>query len=265
MINILNYFKRLFFTRSDYADNFHIRESDVFIVSYPKSGNTWLRFLLCSYMLGEQCDFQKGRKLIPDIHADSKIANNLNSPRLLKSHSMFNDSYKKIIYLVRDGRDVAVSYYWHLIKFKVIPGTLKFSDFLEKFNKGEFGGKWSEHVISWIDSSTQKHVVRYEDLKSDPVNNLFKIIEFLNLDGDLKPDFNRIVQAVDNCSLDKMRSIERAQRDSIPTHKNSNFDIDFVRKGGVGDYQNYFSATLEENFIKLHGNSLKRFGYINNG
>ena len=261
MVNIARYFKRLFVNRKVDKDYFNVREDDVFIVSYPKSGNTWLRFLLCSYMLDDQCDFHRGRELIPPI-GDTNEAINLESPRLMKSHSSFNDSYKKIIYLVRDGRDVAVSYYWHLIKFNLIPETMKFSEFLDKFNKGKFDGIWSEHVMSWVNSNVKKQVVRYEDLKSDPKNNLANIIDFLNLDGGAQPDLNRISRAVDNCSIEKMRSVERAQRDTIPTHKNSNFGIDFIRKGKVGDYKNYFDAPLEEKFIELHGDCLKRFSYI---
>src|SRR5271163_2666342 len=86
---------------------------DIFLVSYPKSGNTWTRFLLGNLMHTDcRITFSNVEQKVPDIYGASK--NTLKKsprPRLLKSHECFDPRYRRVIYVVRDPRDVAVSAY----------------------------------------------------------------------------------------------------------------------------------------------------------
>jgi hypothetical protein len=244
-------------------DQVTIQKSDRFIVSYPKSGSTWMRFMVCSYILDAACDFMKGRDLIPDIHADPDKVRKLVNPRIIKSHCSYNEKYKKIVYLVRDGRDVAVSLYFYNIKFKQILKDTSFSEFLTTFNseKASLYGSWHNHITSWLDNKKDNILLmRYEDIKRSPSEELSKVITFLGLDD--QADNERISRAVTYSSFDKMQQTEIKQRQDIPTHKNSDFSINFIRKGQVGDYKNYFSTSDEQEFIKIQGEALKRLNYI---
>src|SRR5215469_6269647 len=86
---------------------------DTFIVSYPRSGNTWTRFLIANLLHPEQpASFANIERLIPDCEAQSsRYMKRASRPRIIKSHEYFDPRYKKVIYIVRDPRDVALSYY----------------------------------------------------------------------------------------------------------------------------------------------------------
>lgn len=126
-----------------------VRPTDRFIVSYPKSGNTWMRFLVENLLSNEPVNFLNVEYAVPDMNTD-KFLRALPSPRYIKSHEPFDPRYNKVVYIVRDGRDVAVSYYYHLKIWKNM--DLDFSVYLKKFLTGRLNnyGSWRDHVHSWI-------------------------------------------------------------------------------------------------------------------
>src|SRR5437868_9727768 len=99
--------------------NLKVLTDDVFVVSYPRSGNTWTRFLIANLISPEDpATFANIEQKLPDIYRHSQ-RQLLQSPRprMLKSHEAFDSRYKKVIYIVRDPRDVSVSGYHYRIKF----------------------------------------------------------------------------------------------------------------------------------------------------
>src|SRR5437899_924402 len=88
--------------------NLIVLPDDVFLVSYGRSGNTWTRFLIGNLIHpDEPVTFANIERVIPDIYCNSqKKIMNLPRPRLIKSHECFEPRYKKVIYIVRDPRDV---------------------------------------------------------------------------------------------------------------------------------------------------------------
>ena len=100
-------------------------DSDIFIVSYPRSGNTWVRTIISEIVfkhsgkkLGDLCKF------IPDLHTPNIDNIILKHPRIFKSHFNYSDEYKRVIYIVRDPRDVFISYYKYLTQKKKYDATL---------------------------------------------------------------------------------------------------------------------------------------------
>src|SRR5271169_1412716 len=87
--------------------NLAVRPDDTFIVSYPRSGNTWTRFLLANLLHPDvTVNFTTIEKLIPDVEAQSsRYMKRLPSPRVIKSHQYFDHRYRKVLYVVRDPRD----------------------------------------------------------------------------------------------------------------------------------------------------------------
>src|ERR1700730_13661355 len=94
---------------------------DTFIVSYPKSGNTWTRFLIGNLMYPDAVDFSNINRLVADPEDLSKRdLKGLRRPRILKTHQPFDPRYKKVICIVRDPRDVVLSEYHFDIKRRAI-------------------------------------------------------------------------------------------------------------------------------------------------
>ncbi|MGH2993225.1 MAG: sulfotransferase domain-containing protein [Solirubrobacterales bacterium] len=169
-----------------------ISPRDVFVLSYPRSGNTWVRFMLAHLVLGREPSFDDVFSHIPPVGRHRGAPGVLpDGGRLIKSHERpappHGSSYRRVVYLVRDGREVAVSYYdWYLRK-GLYEGP--FEGFLRLFLAGRLDGfgAWHEHVRSWLTSAPARAnallVVRYEDLLVRPTENLGRIAEFVGLDA----------------------------------------------------------------------------------
>src|SRR5664279_2390146 len=88
--------------------HFEVFHDDAFIVSFPKSGNTWTRFLIANLLHPEEpANFGNIDRLVPE--SESLTRNELGRvprPRIMKSHEYFDARFRKVIYIVRDPRDV---------------------------------------------------------------------------------------------------------------------------------------------------------------
>jgi len=128
---------------------------DVYLVSYPRSGNTWTRFLLGNLIhQDEAVTFSNIESRIPEIYFNpDRALRALPRPRMLKSHECFQPQYPHVIYIVRDPRDVAISFYHHNVKAGNIPDDYSMASFVPRFIAGEFDckfGSWRDNVLSWI-------------------------------------------------------------------------------------------------------------------
>jgi hypothetical protein len=98
---------------------------DVFLVSYPHSGNTSTRFLIGNLLDQEDpVTFGNIESRIPEIYFfPDKVLRRLPRPRILKSHEYFDHRYKRVVYIVHDPRDVATSMYHYSIKRRNVSDT----------------------------------------------------------------------------------------------------------------------------------------------
>ena len=169
----------LIWLRHHGLDNF-----DVLLASYPRSGNTWLRFMLAEVLSGRPSDFETINRIIPEMGLQL-LAHGLlpNNGRLIKTHEQFRPQYKKAVYIVRDIRDVALSNYAR----ECAEGALfmSFDEYLPLFLAGKTSGfgSWSRHVESWLKSPLMSveamMIVRYEDLRHDTFGEVSRVLTFL--------------------------------------------------------------------------------------
>src|SRR3979411_2209391 len=135
MIRAITHLGRVLTGRQMAGRNLTVFSDDVFLVSYPRSGNTWTRFLIGNLVhQDEPVTFSNIESRITDIyfHPDHRMRR-LSRPRILKSHECFQPHYRQIIYIVRDPRDVAVSFYHHSVKARNIPDNYPMEDFKLRF------------------------------------------------------------------------------------------------------------------------------------
>lgn len=204
----------------------------VWLASYPKSGNTWVRFMLGSLILGRVNASAEIGHQIPDIHYGI-LGQHLygNHVCIVKTHWKYwpglplREDTAGVIYIVRHPVDVLES----CQNFAM----LRSGDLRRKLNPEDLAlraanwvdqyiahgghpkflqsgvGTWVEHVQSW--TSTQlnwpKLVLRYEDLMLDPAAQLRRIVRFLNL----KKSDAEIAAAAAAASRENMKIIEERE------------------------------------------------------
>jgi hypothetical protein len=160
---------------------------------------------------------------------------------------------------VRDGRDVAVSYFYHLKKFGQLGKDISFSDYLDSFIEGQVGGygQWGAHVNGWLDGAKDILLIRYEDMLADTPRVLEGVVRYCGLDFDEK----KLIDSVTACSLTELREIEKRQFSEIERLSTSDPSIYFFRKGVSGDWKNCFSENDEEKFLTVFAGTMNRVGY----
>jgi hypothetical protein len=231
--------------------NLLVFPDDTFLVSYPKSGNTWTRFLIANLVYPEKHpDFSNINELIPDPEALSKRhLSSVPRPRVLKSHQYFDPRYPRIIYVVRDPRDVALSQYHFHRKRRLIDDTYPLERFVTRFVAGETSeyGSWAENVSGWLATRYGRPgflLLRYEDMIADAPAELAKVAAFLNIVADSP----RIAHAVEQSSANKMRELESAQTGLWSSTKDTRSDVPFVRSAKAGGWK---SGLPESSVIEL--------------
>ena len=215
---------------------------DTFIVSYPRSGNTWTRFLVANLLHPEEpATFLNIEKWVPDSEAQSsRYLKRIPRPRFIKSHQYFDHRFKRVFYVVRDPRDVALSYYNFQRKYRQIHDQYPLTTYVGDFVAGRLisagWGTWAENVGSWISARSGQSsflLLRYEDMIANIELELQKIASFLGIEA--TPEV--LGETVQRSSAECLRSLERVQSNQWVSTKDKRPDIPFVRSALVGDFR----------------------------
>jgi hypothetical protein len=234
-------YARVVTKRQAAARGLTVYPDDTFLVSFPRSGNTWVRFLVCNLINpNDAVDFAHLESRIPEIYdVTDRALRAFPRPRILKSHESFDPRYKKVIYIVRDPRDVVLSYYEFQLKRRVITESCSLEEFVPRFMESEFEpktGSWRDHVLSWVATRGGQQnflLLRYENMLANPEKDSTRIAHFLGLDA--KPE--RIARAVSLSSADRMRRLEKQQSKVWKETSKTRKDIPFVGQAIAGGWK----------------------------
>jgi len=237
-------------------DNF--LPQDIFIVGYPKSGNTWMQSLISGLIYGIDTRYlpdKLAQEIVPDVHA-RKIYKRFGNINFFKSHHLPKPEYKNVIYLVRDGRDALVSYFHFNMKL----GIQTSLEEMVKEGKGLYPSKWHEHVEAWLQNPYKSNmlIVKYEDLLKNAVYELQRVCEFINIERDTDL-IERVVKGNDFANMKK-----KAEKYGGLGHKNwlNEKGKDFFRSGKSGTYKNDLPDHLIEYINHEAEYALRYFNYI---
>lgn len=270
----------------------------VWLASYPKSGNTWMRAFLHnvihdrggpldlnaisgSAMMDagrryyepfltkpwEEIDAEDAMRLRPRVQR--AMAESSRGTVLVKTHSMLTglsgipshdpELTLGAIYVVRDPRDVAVSYADHLgitidgaIESMATPDAMT-----EVSEKGvaEFLGSWSQHVSSWTAQEGATVIaLRYEDMLATPKQTFGQVVRFLHLDVPASV----VRKAIENTAFDKLTRQEARKGFGERSEKQERF----FRRGRAGGWRAILSAEQRARIEADHGAVMRRYGYL---
>ncbi len=225
---------------------------DVYIVSYPKAGRTWLRVML-GYYLCESYGFDEegmldthtltgGARLSPTqfTHDHSSIMGGLSVSELSSDKRAYSD--KRIIFLQRGLKDLLVSCF-----FQATKRVGQFQDNLQEFLRDErFGAiKAATFHANWYAAQTVPReflAIRYEDLHLDPHLELQHVLKAIGVDA---PDAGKVDSAVRFGEFDNMQTLERADHfntEILRPGSGEDGESFKVRSGKIGGYENYLCA-----------------------
>ncbi len=256
----------------------------VWLTSLPKSGNTWGRFLLYQYYYGEVTDSNELWKKIPDVHAPGQfkqaqaLARNEGRDRLIaKTHQLYFPQMHvgNYIYLIRHPRDMILSLmkFYDLVAPKNMPKRLPDEQFIRLFiqrghnplNLTPEHGTVEQHWKSWLEQTkTPGIVVRYEDMKTEPLRELRRMVESL---GDAF-DEEKGKKAVALSTFDRMRALEVKEKTAgkvsevfVGEGTKVKEGLLFMNKGRSGQSLDTYAKGLNALCDAGFKTTLERFGY----
>lgn len=220
------------------------RHTDIFIVTYPKSGTTWMQMIMHQLTSDGEMNFDHISRVSPYLegmpHGDIPLET-FASPRIIKSHLSYSEIPKttaRYIYVIRNGADVLVSYYHHLRHMEGF--RLGFDEFFRMYTRGRISGSWAKHVSGWLNNKDRLNVlyVHYEDLIANLEGELRKIAGFC----DLHIEESRYPAIVQRCSFSFMKNHEDKFSLLNQIFLDKGWDMNkFIRKGKTQEWKSYFS------------------------
>ena len=264
----------------------------VWVSSYPRSGNTWVRFLLHAYLHGPIGASIEVARSIPNLHRPVEINPALQAAKagdrlLIKTHGLpgpthpLVDKAAAFIYIIRHPKDVLLSgINIHRRSGAQVDEKAYARSFIERGGDmlwHRFGfGFWESHADAWIGNepgsgaSRWPHViVRYEDLISDATRPLEAMARLL---GE-SPTAERLAKAATDASFERMRELEEADRakplgegiflkpPEKPVKSQGAEGKNFVNKGKSGQSLAHIDPALDAMFDERFGPGLRKYGY----
>ncbi|XP_044291188.1 sulfotransferase 2B1-like [Varanus komodoensis] len=237
-------------TLSFVENEFQLLDDDTVVVTYPKSGTFWMQEILG--LIRNDGDPSRVQNLgvlerPPWIEHECflKRALALPPPRLLSSHLPFHvfpksflHSKAKVIYTMRNPRDVLVSFYYFAKGCKAFKNLGTLADFMEEFLSGNvLYGSWFDHVKSWIGVKERPNVffVTYEELQ-------------------------QLDSVVENASFQKMKENKMLQPSQLPERFFKPMKGIMFRKGICGDWKNHLTVAQSEHFDHVYREKMQGVG-----
>ncbi|KAM3923546.1 sulfotransferase 2B1-like isoform 1-T3 [Leptodactylus fuscus] len=252
-------------------NEFQVRDDDIFNITYPKSGTTWMIEILSIIQKNGDPSWNQTvpnwdrAPWIETLGIAQKLKLSDEHPRIITSHlprhifmKSFEGSKAKVIYTIRDPKDTAVSLYYFSKMSVFYKDPESMDHCLKDFLSGNIPfGSWFDHVKGWMEMLGRDNFMfhTYEDLQRDLRGSVIKICKFLGKELDDKA----IDSVVEYVSFKNMKENKMVNFTLLPTGYMDHEKSPFMRKGIVGDWKNHFTVTQNEYFDKIYNSEMKDF------
>ena len=274
----------------------------IWLASYPKSGNTWVRLFL-DYLIQYEDGFDINKNTIGQfpirknfedltdnindqdefakycIKAQEKL-NSENKIKIFKTHNAywnwgkgkytFTDEINTlgVIYIVRDPRNVLTSVlnYFHKENYEQAIKFLGENKVLGG-DDSEIGlptiiGSWSNHYKSWKKFKKNYLLIKYENLLENPLEEFSKITEYLEIHTDFKFQKEKILESIENCSFKNLSNQEDKFGFNDNSKRNKKNNQKFFNLGPNNKWQNILNDKIRLKTELLFKNEMKELGYL---
>lgn len=250
------------------------RSQDVFLIGHPKSGNTWLAYMLAIALFEQSrqgITLKNVGNYVPFVHGqDHRIAeyDHLPDPRVFRNECpVYPEFYPKVIYLMRDPRAVLVSFY-HMYQIMLSDTIMPLQTFVESYlaTDGCFESwnvglvRWDRQVLKWTGrakSNPRICVVKYEDLVADRKTALRRILSFTrascseeNLDHTVARGEFHLMQEMERTHGAEAYPGEIGQRGQ------------FVRRGLIGGWRDELDVEISRTIEREFAAAMNAAGYV---
>lgn len=246
--------------------DFRPRPDDIFVVTYPKSGTTWMQMIMYQLAtdgsmeidhIGRRCPYFEAAIRFRNFRADF---DDIPAPRIFKTHLAYEEMPRwncKYIYVARHGKDVLVSFFNQYRDSGSFKGTL--AQFTKLFLSGRLiGGSWFRHVAGWYAHRDDENVLflTFEDLKADLESCVRRIADFCGF----VIDEERMPTILERCSFAFMKQHEskfdpEAERSLHRGTRHNNF----IRSGRSGEGKEVLGPAEE---MEFEAEYRKHFGHL---
>ena len=208
----------------------------------------------------------EGFHTIPALNRNYRVdVDKMASPRAFKSHFPYemmpcgppNNTPGKYINVIRTPKDVVISFFHHCRSFPLNPDYER-EEFVEKFLKGELEyGDYFDHVLSWWAHKDDDNVLilKYEDMKKDLPSAVATIAKFIS--QDISKEL--VEEIAHKTTFENMKQDSSANYEQLAKFRKST-GTDFLRKGEVGDWKNYFTSEQAAKLDAMYNERMKGTG-----
>lgn len=261
----------------------------IYVVGFPKSGNTWLTRLLADVLNCPSTGIFTDYEMAAEGH--DRISNFI----VVKTHHSVGAAPNEllqsasVVYIIRDIRDVLVSGFFH--NHRALPEDyvtlnadrrrrlprIYFRHEIRRMSNGWGGpyhiavvnrvrnilrfmcgrplsptfkiGDWSQHAGGWANHRITPHIIRYEDLLSNGEEELVRLLSRMGMEIPI----NKIRESLERQSFSRRR-IDFEQSGELSKAK-------FLRRGQTGDWKRFLDKRTLEYILSKHGKTLNKHGY----
>ena len=248
--------------------SFVLNDDDIILSTYPRSGTTFTQRIICGLRYGSEAIAARNFNLFQqfphlDLNCDHELftyhgydlAVEKARPRYIKTHVPLSvmpekiDGTGKVIFVLRNPRDVLVSLYHFSGNIQTINFDIDFDTFFEMFLEGcVMNGHWFAYHDEWLkfckNHSETTLIITYEQLLTNFESKVKELASFLNIEV----NDDQIANVKKETNVHKMK--ETTQLSHLK---------DFVRKGIAGDWKNHFSAEQTKKFDNWVAENKKKY------